>query len=89
MSYSVSIRFIVKKTVKIVIESGNDYLIQVKRNQPILFQSIMTAFGMQVPLSSAVHEEYSRGRHEIRTTRIFKPYEDMKKYGMDFSLSFM
>jgi len=39
----------------------------------------MTAFGMQIPLSSAVHEEYSRGRHEIRTTRIFKPDEDMKK----------
>jgi predicted transposase YbfD/YdcC len=68
-----------KKTVKAIIASGNDYLIQVKRNQPTLFKSIETAFKNKSPLSAAVHEEYSRGRHEIRTTKILEPDEDMKK----------
>lgn len=67
-----------KKTVEAVIDSGNDYIIQVKRNQPTLLKSIVTAFGSQTPSSSAVHEENSRGRYEKRTTRILEPAEDMK-----------
>ncbi len=55
-----------------------DYIIQVKRNQPTLFQSIVTAFDSQTHLSSDVHKEYSRGRHETRTAHILKATEDMK-----------
>lgn len=54
-------------------------MIQVKQNQPTLFRSIVTAFDSHAPLSSVVDEEYSRGRHEIRTARILKPDENMKQ----------
>ena len=67
-----------KKTVKAVIDSGNDDIIQVKLNQPTLFQSILTAFDTQTPSLSAFHEENSRGRHETRTAHILEAAEDMK-----------
>jgi len=38
----------------------------------------VTAFDSQPPLSSVVHEEYSRGRHETRTAHILEAAEDMK-----------
>lgn len=38
----------------------------------------MTAFDSQPPLSSAVHEEHSRGRHEIRIAHVLDPSEDIK-----------
>jgi predicted transposase YbfD/YdcC len=67
-----------KKTVKAIIDSGNDYIIQVKKNQPTLFQSIAMAFDSQTHSSSAVHEEHSRGRHETRTAHVLEADEDMK-----------
>jgi predicted transposase YbfD/YdcC len=63
-------RFIAKKTVETIIDSGNDYVIQVKGNQPTLFQAIKEAFESQQPLSSMTHDEQSRGRHERRTVSI-------------------
>jgi predicted transposase YbfD/YdcC len=50
----------------------------VKRNQPTLFQSILTAFDSQPPSSSAVHEQHSRGRHETRTAHVLEAAEDIK-----------
>jgi predicted transposase YbfD/YdcC len=62
-----------KKTVEAVIDSGNDYVIQVKGNQPTLFQAIKEAFESQPPLSSITHDEQSRGRHERRTVSVLIP----------------
>ena len=62
-----------KKTVEAIIDSGNDYVIQVKANQPTLFQAIKEAFESQPPRSSVTHEEQSRGRQERRTTRVLGP----------------
>ena len=59
-----------KKTVETIIDSHNDDVIQVKRNQPTLFQSIKEAFESQPPLSSVTHDEQSRGRHERRTVSV-------------------
>jgi predicted transposase YbfD/YdcC len=66
-----------KKTVEAIIDSGNDYVIQVKRNQLTLFQSIKKAFESQPPLSSVTHDEQSRGRHETRTVTILEPPEEV------------
>lgn len=66
-----------KKTVETIINSHNDYVIQVKRNQPTLFQSIIKAFESQPPLSSVTSHEQSRGRHEQRTVSILGPPEEM------------
>ena len=66
-----------KKTVETIIDSHNDYVIQVKGNQPTLFQSIKEAFESQPPLSSVTHDEQSRGRHEKRTVNVLGPPEEV------------
>lgn len=62
---------IVKKTVDAIIDSGNDYLIQVKGNQPTVFRTINETVNTQPPLSATCHEERSRGRDERRTVTVF------------------
>ena len=64
---------IVKKTVKVIVESGNDYVIQVKGNQPTLWRTLTKVVTTQQPLSRSVQIERSRGRHEQRTTTVFQP----------------
>lgn len=68
-----------KKTVDTIIDSGNDYLIQVKGNQPTLFQAIQKTVSTHPGLSSAVSEERSRGRHERRRVEIFPPPPEMSE----------
>lgn len=60
-----------KKTVDAILDSGNDYLIQVKGNQPTLFQAISTVVNSQDPLSTNAQQERSRGRDERRTVAVF------------------
>jgi predicted transposase YbfD/YdcC len=62
-----------KKTVDAIIDSGNDYLIQVKGNQPTLFQAIIATVEGQEALSTSIHQERSRGRGERRTVAAFPP----------------
>jgi predicted transposase YbfD/YdcC len=62
-----------KKTVEVIIASDNDYLIQVKGNQPTLFRAIKTIVATQEALSASAHEERSRGRHEHRKVQVFAP----------------
>lgn len=62
-----------KKTVETIIDSGNDYLIQVKGNQPTLFQAIKDTVAHQPALSTMTQAERSRGRHERRTVTVFPP----------------
>jgi predicted transposase YbfD/YdcC len=60
-----------KKTVAVIIASGNDYLIQVKGNQPTLLQAITEVVHQQTSISTVSAEERSRGRQERRTVAIF------------------
>ncbi|GAK51675.1 transposase, IS4 family protein [Candidatus Moduliflexus flocculans] len=62
-----------KKTIAAIIDSGNDYLIQVKGNQPTLFRTIKASVESQEALSMSSREERSRGRHERRTVAVFVP----------------
>jgi len=60
-----------KKTVEQIIESGNDYTIQVKRNQPSLFQTVQSAMVNQKPLDYYVEEQKDHGRHSKWFVSVF------------------
>jgi predicted transposase YbfD/YdcC len=60
-----------KKTVDTIIESGNDYVIQVKGNQRTLLRAITEVVHGQSAISTASNEERSRGRQERRTVKVF------------------
>lgn len=60
-----------KKTVEAIIASGNHYLIQVKGNQPSLFQTVQQIVAGQEELSTCLQEEWSRGRQECRQVKVF------------------
>ncbi len=62
---------IVKKTVEEIVTSGNDYVIQVKENQPSLLNTIKTVVETNEPLSICHQNEKSRGRKEQRTVEVF------------------
>ena len=62
-----------KKTVEAIIKSKNDYLIQVKSNQPTLLRRIKETVESQSALSMNFSDEHSRGRHEQRTVGVFRP----------------
>lgn len=64
---------IVKKTVKTIMESGNDSVIQVKGNQPTLRRTLTEVAATQPAISRRVQIERVRGRHERRTTAVFQP----------------
>jgi predicted transposase YbfD/YdcC len=59
--------------VETIIDSGNAYVIQVKGNQPTLFQTIKDVVDGQSAISTISHDERSRGRHERRTVAVFSP----------------
>jgi predicted transposase YbfD/YdcC len=59
--------------VAAIIESGNEYLIQVKGNQPTLFQAIIDTVESRSALAMSSSDERSRGRHERRTVAVFLP----------------
>ena len=60
-----------KKTVEVIVESGNDYVIQVKENQPSLLNAIKTVVENNESISICQHNEQSRGRKEQRTVEVF------------------
>ena len=59
-----------KKTVKQIIDSGNDFVIAVKKNQPTLYQFLETQFEQPVLESLDVQNERIRGRVTQRTVEI-------------------
>lgn len=62
-----------KKTVEAIIESGNDYLIKVKGNQPKLLRAMKEAITDQAPLDTNLQTERSRGRRERRYVAVYEP----------------
>jgi len=62
-----------KKTVDEIVNSGNDYIIQVKGNQKNLHQQLKINTSDEKPhLSSFVEETKARGRIETRKTFVYK-----------------
>lgn len=56
-----------KKTTEIIVQSGNDYLIGVKKNQPLLYSRIAEIIAERTRQSSAYTTlEENKGRSELR-----------------------
>jgi len=67
----------VKKTLNLIIDSGNDYLVKVKGNQPNLQNSIKNIVETTKAVSISIVEETSRGRKEKRETRVYLPTSEV------------
>lgn len=60
-----------KKTTRLIIEGGNDYVITVKGNQPRLLTQLKTIATGQKPCERLVDIEKIRGRTTCRITSVF------------------
>ena len=70
-----------KKTTKLIVESGNDYVITVKGNQPRLLTQLKTIATGQKPGEQFVDIEKTRGR---TTCRIVKVFTELKNIDFDW-----
>jgi predicted transposase YbfD/YdcC len=60
-----------KETLKLIRDTGHDYLVSVKKNQPTLYQELENIAGQSKPLSTNQTREQSHGRHITRTLSVF------------------
>lgn len=60
-----------KETAELIVDSENDYVLQVKGNQPTLFKKIQQAIVEQMPLDEFNEEEKDHGRHSKWNVRVF------------------
>jgi hypothetical protein len=60
-----------KKTCKLIVESGNDYVIAVKDNQPKLHNHIQRISELIKPTSRDIETETIRDRLTTRTVEVF------------------
>lgn len=67
-----------KKTVETIIESGNDYVIQVKGNQKSLYREIQRIMVEEPPLDFFQLEEKGHGRHSFWSVSIFSAFNSSK-----------
>ena len=65
-----------RKTVETIIDSENDYVIAVKKNQPELYRQIETTIDENDPIDSDYTLEKNRGRKEERAVFI---YDDLQQ----------
>jgi len=70
-----------KKTTKLIIEGGNDYVVTVKGNQPRLLAQLKTIAEHQEPCNQFVDIEKTRGR---TTCRIVKVFTELKNINLDW-----
>jgi len=66
-----------KKTLAAIVESGNDYLVKVKKNQPKLYQQIETESNQKTPRQKVTHHEKTRNRNTYRIIEVFEPPENL------------
>ena len=60
-----------KKTVDCILETGNDYCIQVKGNQPKLYRQIQKNIKESTPIDTFAKKEKNRGRTENRVVNLY------------------
>jgi Zn-dependent alcohol dehydrogenase len=60
-----------KKTIKLLADGGNDYVITVKGNQPRLLKQLKTITETQKPWQRFVEIEKTRGRTTCRIVKVF------------------
>lgn len=66
-----------KKTVAAIVESNNDYIIKVKKNQPKLQEAIRVKSEQETALQVKVEEEQTKGRKIQRLVEVFAPPADI------------
>lgn len=66
-----------KKTCQLIIDSGNDYLIAVKSNQPRLYQQIQVNIQLARPTSIDTSVDKTRNRLTMRTVSVFDDLTDI------------
>lgn len=66
-----------KKTVELMIEQGNDYVIQVKANQKKLYQQLQQQSETSL-LRVHLHHEQTRDRQTTRVAKVFELSEEIK-----------
>jgi len=64
---------IVKKTLNLIINSGNNYLVKVKGNQRNLRESVKKIIETTKAVSIVTEEGTTRGREEKRETKVYLP----------------
>jgi predicted transposase YbfD/YdcC len=62
-----------KKTVEAIVESNNDYIIKVKKNQPKLQEAIRVETDEETAIQVKVENELSKGRKVQRLVEVFAP----------------
>ncbi|NEP81729.1 MAG: hypothetical protein F6K39_28340 [Okeania sp. SIO3B3] len=67
-----------KKTVAKIIETQNDYLIKVKKNQPKLYEQIEQQVKSTQVVKRYVDEEKKRNRYTIRVVEVFNIPENIR-----------
>lgn len=67
-----------KKTVATIIETQNDYLIKVKKNQPKLYQQIEQQVKSTQVVKRYVDEEKTRNRDTTRIIEVFNIPENIR-----------
>jgi len=71
----------VKKTTRLIIKGGNDYVITVKANQPRLLAQLKTKTEHQKPCHQFFDVEKIRGR---TTCRIIQVFTELKSIALDW-----
>ena len=66
-----------KKTLAAIAESGNDYLVKVKTNQPTLYKQIETESNQQPAKQTVEHHEKTRNRNSYRKVEVFEPPKNL------------
>jgi predicted transposase YbfD/YdcC len=66
-----------KKTIEDIVNSGNDYVIKVKANQPKLHLQIQQHTQQQEPIQSHNAKERTRNRQSERIVKVFAPPDDL------------
>jgi predicted transposase YbfD/YdcC len=66
-----------KKTVETIIETNNDYMIKVKKNQPKLQEAIKVQTEKEIAVQVKVGDDLSKGRKVQRLVEVFAPPEDI------------
>jgi predicted transposase YbfD/YdcC len=66
-----------KKTLETIVKSENNYLVQVKDNQPNLSKALKKISKTSKPVSTFAKNELNRGRLEFRGAELFKATSDI------------
>lgn len=70
-----------KKTVNAILDSGNHYVLQVKANQPKLFEAIIQSTLQEKPTDTYQIQEKAHGRNTTWLVSIYQPNQAINQLG--------